>query len=62
MVGLVTIRTRISYNECSSKAPDAVGMGLLRVPAKSTKKKIQTFNANYLSLRVRCDGTKKTCS
>ena len=38
---------------CSKRAPDAVRMGLVRVPQGSSKVKIQAFNANYLSTVAR---------
>ena len=38
---------------CSKCAPDAVRMGLVRVPKNSSAAKIQAFNANYLSTLTR---------
>ena len=36
--------------ECSKNAPDAVRMGLVRVPKDANRAKIAAFNANYLSM------------
>jgi len=39
---------------CSEEAPDAVRMGLTRVPKKTPRPKIKMANANYLSTVLRC--------
>lgn len=39
---------------CSKAAPNAVAMGLVRVPQRCPPHKIRMFNANYLGLYVRC--------
>ena len=39
---------------CSAMAPDAVRMGLTRVPKGTPQHKIKTANANYLSTKLRC--------
>tara|TARA_B100000900_G_scaffold47704_1_gene35379 strand:- start:250 stop:579 length:330 start_codon:yes stop_codon:yes gene_type:complete len=42
--------------ECSKKAPDAVRMGLVRVPKDANRAKIAAFNANYLSMYAKFYG------
>ena len=43
--------------DCSKAAPNAVAMGLVRVPENASLDKNKTFNANYLGLYVRCKST-----